>query len=276
MGSQGLPVKDTYRAPRNKEEYDRLTIQHEMVKIAMGGKLLLAPVDLAKPNLRVLDSGTAQALWLSDIARSVLPTATLVGTDIAPQHFPPADQRPANVTLSTHSIFDTWPEHMQESFDVVHQRFVLAACSAESSPDSVAKLFACVKPGGWIELHEGNMVTVREGPRHPAMTRFRDLMVEYWGKIRQQPDPGLHLGEWLRGAGAVDIEESVQVIKVGAEAEDPEQGERALNVLMQMLDGMKAKFGGQLYSSHPRYLSANTDIFDQENPAICQWKSVHS
>lgn len=244
MGSHEQPVKDTYRAPRSKGEYDRLTIQHEMVKIAMGGKLLLSPVNLSQPNLRVLDSGTAQALWLSDLARSVAPTATLIGTDIAPQHFPPADERPPNVTLATHSIFNEWPANMQGSFDIVHQRFVLAACSGESSPDAVAKLFACVKPGGWIELHEGNMVTVREGPRHPAMTRFRDLMVGYWGNIRQQPDPGLHLGEWLRGVGAIDIEESVQVIKVGAEADDPEQGERALNVLMQMLDGMKMMFGG--------------------------------
>lgn len=43
----------------NVAEVDRLSAQHYVVKNAMGGKLVLAPIDLSKPDLRILDSATA-------------------------------------------------------------------------------------------------------------------------------------------------------------------------------------------------------------------------
>jgi ubiquinone/menaquinone biosynthesis C-methylase UbiE len=114
-----------------------------MVKIAMGGKLVLAPIDLVRSGLRVLDSATADGYWLVDLASSISQTATLIGTDLHPQHF--ITNLPKNISLSTHSIFDTWPVPFQNSFDLVHQRFVLPICSDEASVDAVKKLFACVK-----------------------------------------------------------------------------------------------------------------------------------
>ncbi|KAK0739365.1 hypothetical protein B0T21DRAFT_409716 [Apiosordaria backusii] len=240
-------TEDTYRAPRTQSEYDRLSTQHELIKTAMGGQLLHCPVNLSQPNLRILDSGTAQALWPLDLSRSVPATATLVGTDIAPQHFPPPEKRPANLTLLKQSILEPWPAEMHGSFDVVHQRFVLAACPSEDAAlGAVRGLWKCVRPGGWIELHEGHMHAIREGPQHGAMMRFRDTMVAAWRNgIGQMTDPGPRLGGWLRAVGAVDIVEEVQVIKLGAEAEDPEQGERAMAVLLNMLDGMKAMLAGK-------------------------------
>ncbi|KAJ2902513.1 hypothetical protein MKZ38_000477 [Zalerion maritima] len=244
-------TQDTYKAPRDEGEYARLHTQHELVKAAMGGKLLLAPVDLSGADLRVLDSGTAQALWPLDLARQLRPTAAVVGTDIAPQHFPPEEARPANLTLAVHSIFEPWPASMRGAFDAVHQRFVLAACTSQAqAAAAVAELFACVRPGGWIELHEGNMVVVRnEGSQHAAMARFRDVAVAAWASIGQLPDPGPRVGQWLRDAGAVDVVESVQVIKLGPEAESKQDGDRALAMLLHMLDGMKNMVGGR--PGHP-------------------------
>jgi hypothetical protein len=40
-------------------EAQRLQLQHEIIKDAMGGKLVAAPLDLSKPGLRILDSATA-------------------------------------------------------------------------------------------------------------------------------------------------------------------------------------------------------------------------
>ena len=150
-GSSELPaakVQNEYKGPRHDGEYDRLQIQHEMIKIAMGGKLVLPPIDLTRPDLRVLDSATGNGYWLVDLSRSVAPTAVLIGTDLDPARF--ITDRPKNIALSTHSIFDTWPEQFHESFDLVHQRFVLPICSDEASIDAVKKIFACVKRGGYI------------------------------------------------------------------------------------------------------------------------------
>lgn len=243
---------------RDKRENDRLNEQHELVKAAMAGKLLLCPVDLTLPHLRVLDSGTAQANWILDVAglSAVASTASLFGTDVAPEHFPPPEELPGNVKLFKQSIFETWPVEMQSSFDVVHQRFVLAACKGESQAeaqgaDAVAKLFGLVKPGGWIELHEGNMVTVREGPQHAAMMRFRDVFVQAWKKLGQIPDPGVYIGQWLRDAGAVDIYEEVQVIKIGAAAEKKEDGDRGQIVCLSLLGAIKNMVGGTHLLSSP-------------------------
>ncbi|CAG8027220.1 unnamed protein product [Penicillium salamii] len=231
--------KDPYRGPRHDGEYDRLLTQHELIKTAMHGKLLYSPVDLTTPGLRVLDSATAKGTWPIDLAGSMSPKATLIGTDVAPQHFIPEDQRPKNVQLRTHSIFDTWPTEFKKSFDVVHQRFVLTVCSDEAGQDAVRKLFACVRPGGWIELHEGNMLQIKEGPEHVAFMRFRDIMVKAWAAIGNQPSPGIYLVPWLEAAGAVDIQQDIQTIEVGAEAKDRAQGEKAIAVLLHLLDGMK-------------------------------------
>ncbi|PTU17394.1 hypothetical protein P175DRAFT_0445685 [Aspergillus ochraceoroseus IBT 24754] len=244
-----IKVQDTYRGPRHAGEYDRLRTQHALVKTSMNGKLLYCPVDLNQPNIRILDSATAEGTWLIDLAQSVPSSATLIGTDIAPQHFAAELGRPSNVQLLTHSILDTWPVELQGSFDVVHQRFVLTVASNETGPDAVRKLFACVKPGGWIELHEGNMLSIQEGPEHAAFTTFRDIMVNAWAAIGNQPSPGSYLVTWLKEAGAVDIQEDIQTIRVGAASEDKEQGERAVQVLLHLLDGMKMMLGDK--PGHP-------------------------
>jgi hypothetical protein len=43
----------------NPTEVERLRLQHEVVKDAMGGKLIAAPIDLSVAGLRILDSATA-------------------------------------------------------------------------------------------------------------------------------------------------------------------------------------------------------------------------
>ncbi|OAA63436.1 methyltransferase [Niveomyces insectorum RCEF 264] len=252
-------VQDTYRGPRHQVEYDRLRIQHELAKTAMKGKLLYSPVDLTQPNLRVLDSATGEGTWILDLAKSVPSSAALFGTDISPQHFAPADQRPPNVHLSAHSIFDPWPAEFQNSFDVVHQRFVLTVGSDKTAQEAVALLFACVKPGGFIELHEGNMLSIQEGPEHQAFMKFRDIMVNAWAAIGNQPSPGQYLVPWLEKAGAVDIQQDIQAIKVGAAADDKEQGERAVLVLLHLLDGIKKLLGGEFAGPLP-YRPVDADV----------------
>ena len=50
--------KEEYIMAADPGELDRLTNQHQLIKDHMG-KLVLAPLDLSKPALRILDSATA-------------------------------------------------------------------------------------------------------------------------------------------------------------------------------------------------------------------------
>ncbi|KJK93847.1 hypothetical protein H633G_02350 [Metarhizium anisopliae BRIP 53284] len=208
---------------RHPSENERLNVQHALVKSIMGGKLLVAPANLDLPNLRILDSGTAQANWLLDLAAVVPDTARLVGTDIATGQFPPESQRPSNMTLQKQSIFEPWDKTMR----------------------AVASLVTLAKPGGWIELHEGNMVRIQEGEAHRAMMRFRDIAVAAWASIGQLPDPGVRLAGWLRGAGATQVHALVQTVSLGAAASNALEAEWSTELCLNMLRTMKRMTAGK-------------------------------
>lgn len=241
---------------RHPSENERLNVQHALVKSIMGGKLLVAPANLDLPNLRILDSGTAQANWLLDLAAVVPDTTRLVGTDIATGQFPLEAQRPSNMTLQKQSIFEPWDTTMMGSFDIVHQRFVLAACrSDEQAQRAVASLVTLAKPGGWIELHEGNMVRIQEGEAHKAMMRFRDIAVAAWASIGQLPDPGVRLAGWLRSAGAKQVHALVQTVSIGAAARNTHEAEWSTELCLNMLRTMKRMTAGKLtgpFTGRPR------------------------
>lgn len=251
---------------RNHRENDRLNVQHEAVKALMGGELVRAPIDLGKSNIRVLDSGTAQANWLLDLSKSTHPTAQLVGTDIAPEQFPDEKALPHGMSLQMQSIFDPWPSDWDGSFDLVHQRFVLAACeSLEQAQEAVNQLASLAKPGGWVEIHEGNMMVIQEGPGHEAMSRFRDLAVGVWKSLGKMPDPGVNVAEWLQNAGLQGVKMEVQTLKIGAAAPDADQGEDALYLCLNMFDAIT-----RIVSGKPALRSAGPSLLDESYVRMCR------
>jgi gliotoxin biosynthesis N-methyltransferase len=249
-------TRDSYSGPRHEGEYIRLRVQHELVKINMDGKLVRAPIDLSKPDIKILDSATADGYWLVDLANtySLAPTAQLVGADIASQHFTPIEERPANLELILQNIFDEWPAQYHNYFDLVHQRFVLPVCDDAKSVDAIAKLFACVKPGGYLQIHDGDMETIIEGPEHVAMAQFRDMMGKAWKTMGHNLSPGPKITGWLKEIEAKDIEETLVINKCGPLAEEEAQGERAISVLLALLDGAQALLGSKSFPKYPRYI----------------------
>ncbi|EPE30772.1 S-adenosyl-L-methionine-dependent methyltransferase [Glarea lozoyensis ATCC 20868] len=241
-------LSDTYRGPRHDGEYRRLVSQHDMFKEIMHGKLVLAPINLSIPRLRVLDSATADGYWLVDLSHSTHPSAVLCGSDIAPQHF--KENLPKNVNLFTHNMFDTWPEDCQDSFDLVHQRFVLPVCSDESSLDVIGKLHSCVKPGGWIQLHDADFDTIQEGLGHEAMELFRDVMRRSWAILGYNLSPGPKLAGWMEVVGVENLQEVVLEVLVGAAAETKEIGQRPIEVMLAALEGVEVNLGpiGRMWS----------------------------
>jgi hypothetical protein len=71
-------------------EAQRLQLQHEIIKDAMGDKLVAAPLDLSKPGLRILDSATAdgKSYPLLKLVSYVRPTLTFTLRSLAPRPFP--------------------------------------------------------------------------------------------------------------------------------------------------------------------------------------------
>ncbi|KAI0401588.1 S-adenosyl-L-methionine-dependent methyltransferase [Xylaria palmicola] len=202
----------------NAGEAERLADQHHVLKSFMGGKLVVAPIDLSRPGLRVLDSGTADGTWLLDLRTSLHDPAscTLVGTDLGGARFPGSP--PEGVTFSTQNILDPWPKDWHSSFDLVHQRLVLAGAGPQVA-DVVKRLLDNVAPGGWVQLTEAaQVVGENDGP---AMNHFLALVNELSRSLGTGDTFGEDMVQWVKDAGFVNVETKVFPYDLGAKVSDP-------------------------------------------------------
>ncbi|KAF2729061.1 putative methyltransferase SirN-like protein [Polyplosphaeria fusca] len=200
----------------------RLSFQHEVLKQNVG-KLVLAPLDLTTPNLRIVDSATADGLWLRDLATSLPPSATLIGTDIVESYFPPKEDWPSNVTLSIQSITKPWPSDMNSTFDLVHQRFALPAAGRSGLKAALHGLIGLVKPGGWIQLVEADH-SVFTGP---AMEELFELVKVVFGAMDVGYAHARELKDLLIEAGMEDVHEDVRDVPLGATNPDAEMARKS-------------------------------------------------
>jgi len=200
----------------SEEEMNRLSSQHSVVKNAMGG-LLLFPVDHSKGSLRILDSGTADGTWIIDLQKDMPSETKFVGTDIDASKFP--QNPPTGTTYHAQDIRATWPEEWRESFDIVHQRLTLVA-AGPATKTAVHGLAALVKPGGWIQLIEGDGdLNDKTGP---AFRDFVQLMKDVFKVMGTSLTLSRDLAPMLSEEGFVDVQERVVVGHLGASNADPE------------------------------------------------------
>ncbi|KAL2842286.1 hypothetical protein BJX68DRAFT_270733 [Aspergillus pseudodeflectus] len=76
-------------------------------------------------NLRVLDIGSSDGYWLSEVLPALAhpETCALIGTDITPERF--LATPPRWLILTVQNSLGPWPNPFLQSFDLVHQRLVL-------------------------------------------------------------------------------------------------------------------------------------------------------
>ncbi|KAJ5693881.1 hypothetical protein N7536_004293 [Penicillium majusculum] len=82
-----------YFLPRNVEEAERMQNQHEWLKGGADG-LVLAPIDLQRRGMRVLDSATADGYWMKDVKANFPDDTEFLRFDNAPEGYPPLSTNP--------------------------------------------------------------------------------------------------------------------------------------------------------------------------------------
>ncbi|KAK4500132.1 hypothetical protein PRZ48_008318 [Zasmidium cellare] len=215
MEPMELYVQSMQQTDHNLREQARLEGQHEVVLHAMNGQAIYAPIDLSMPNLRILDSGCANGRWLQDLAKSVAPTQhSYVGTDVADGAFP--DHAPENFTFVKQSITDPWPDSWKGSFDIVHQRFTLAAAAKLGLLPVVRSLADLLKPSGWMQLIEPDTDAI---PGNAASaSQFIDMIEAIvafsFGHARAFKD----LDQVMKDAGLINVQRREVMVPWGATA----------------------------------------------------------
>lgn len=230
-----MPSQDETSEPsyilKNEEEMRRLSNQHLVIKQAGGGQLLFVPLDLSVGGLRVLDSGTADGTWILDV-HSQAPGNTFLGTDIDATKFP--TQPPEAVTFQVQDIRAPWPEALNESFDLVHQRLVLPSAGAFLST-AVKSLCGLVKKGGWIQLIESEYEAEDVGP---ALKNLNSLIKDIFKKMGASASMAQDIAPVLKEEGFVDIQDKIITMRLGKGNPDEELGRIGVHTSVAAATGL--------------------------------------
>ncbi|KAL7948847.1 hypothetical protein V8C42DRAFT_312489 [Trichoderma barbatum] len=225
--SQKLAPEPRYPHIRQGAEAHRLRKQGALVADALGG-LILCPLDTSRTGLRIIDSATADGHFLTLVRNQLAhpESAELIGTDIAT--FPPLDM-PDNITLAIQDILKPWPEKWEAHFDFVHQRAALAATGdMERAVESVRRLIGLVKPGGWIQLVDGTLLTGEIEEADKAFVKMLKVIAQCLARLGVDIKLGVSAAEVLRRAGEgllhnISEKKGVSALGKGANSEELEE-----------------------------------------------------
>ncbi|KAI1761601.1 hypothetical protein GGR53DRAFT_524994 [Hypoxylon sp. FL1150] len=208
-----------YLLPERVKEVQRLTDQDTVIVSSMSNKRVLAPIDMSKPGLKILDSATADGLFLRAVEPLLIPPYTLSGFDVQPSFFPPSP--PPHTSYAMHG-----------QYDLVHQRLAILGVGRTTTPQkAISYLGALVAPGSWIQLGELDL-------RQPASGG--QAIRDGWAVIRAvfkavctYDNIAQSMAGWLREEGFEDVQEERCEIVLGPRCKDPVVAQTSINITLQ-------------------------------------------
>ena len=201
-----------------KDDYGRLRRQHLLHKKVMDNKLIRAPLPTHCP-INILDPGTGDGLWMLD-ALDEYPKATFLGTDINETHFKQiAHKLPPSISFKKQDLLAAWAEEDKNRYDLVHMRYCLSNFVVEKDAEVVRSLLELVKPAGYIELIEADMLSFEGGEDHPGFSEFMRYAAQAFPEVKMNSSAGPKLKTWIEDTGAEAVQEVVFSFKMGVAAD---------------------------------------------------------
>jgi SAM-dependent methyltransferase len=195
-----------YFLPRHEHEaeIDRLDIQHYALHDRLGANYV-APLD---EPAQILDVGCGTGLWAYELSAE-FPSAHVVGFDLVPSKRP----WPATYGFVRGNLLQGLP-FADDRFDLVHQRFLMAAVPVKDWARSMTELVRVTRPNGWVELVEMEFDIAPAGPA------TRRVFETAWrvGRTAGLDTTGIiyrNLGEHARRAGLIDVETREDTVSIG-------------------------------------------------------------
>ncbi|KAL5365928.1 S-adenosyl-L-methionine-dependent methyltransferase [Aspergillus floccosus] len=228
-------AKDNYHNHIDTEaENQRLSSQHELIKFFCNG-LVKAPIDLTKSGQRVLDSATADGFWMREMRALMHPTTEFLGFDIIPGLEDSQEKFPKNIKLKEQSVLEDFPVEWTNAFDLVHQRLLLVLFPDEDVVKILRRLVDCVKPGGWIQLFEG------DGSKqlYDRRARYFEVFYRITEKTLKSPEIGRYLSDYLHDAGMINVKHEAVDFEIGAANPDRKIASRAVQNILGVVDLVK-------------------------------------
>jgi gliotoxin biosynthesis N-methyltransferase len=131
-----------------------------------------------------------------------------------------------------HDLLKPFPIAWQQSFDLVHQRFIFPIFKDNEVNQVVENLVSCVKPGGWIQFVEPDASTKLSESKATWFLKLHNLAE----KVMTNPNVAQKLKSRLGELGMSNIQEEVIDMGVGRLHENRELGIRGAKNMKAMLD----------------------------------------
>ncbi|KAH8821628.1 S-adenosyl-L-methionine-dependent methyltransferase [Xylogone sp. PMI_703] len=255
-----------YYLPIDDDELDRQRISHQVHLNLLQGSP--TTVNLTAPT-KILDIGTGTGDWAMEMG-DLYPSAEVIGTDIA-------KIQPSAVPLNVFFEIDnaeeedgwTWPEN---EFDLVHLRNMSGAFM--DWKHIYREAFACLRPGGWIEVCDFDDHGVLRSFFGPESYVIEFLNAFATASVKSgRPRSSSHLKPaFLEDLNFVDVKVTEYEIPMGIWPEDEEErGAMALRLLTKEL-GWDPERVRKLCENASR--EVKTLALDPENSKGLVFKSV--
>lgn len=197
-----------YVLPKDLDETNRLDFQHYMLRSFFRSNYL-APISQPRD---ILDVGCGTGRWAMEMATEFL-DANVIGADIAPppitDNIPSGAPAALNYTFVQGNVLGNLP-FADNTFDFVHQRYLILAIPAARWPRVVNELLRVTHPGGWIELIE-----TAPPSGAPAIDQLATWGKQLVGKRGIDMAMAAQIGPLLTAAGATQVSARTYTIPVG-------------------------------------------------------------
>ncbi|TDZ31161.1 putative methyltransferase tdiE [Colletotrichum spinosum] len=182
-----------------KQEQDRLDLQHQLWLVTWDGVLCNCPKK--KGAKRVLDIGTGTGIWSIDYAEEH-PEATVLGVDLSPIQ---PEFVPPNCTFEVDDIEKEWM--WSRPFDFVFIRNMNS--SFTSWEDVFKKAYDNLEPGGYLEVQDHDLpLKCDDGTMTDESWAYKwtQLLVEGGDKMGHPNNVAPHFEQMLIDIGFEDVE----------------------------------------------------------------------
>ena len=265
-----------YTLPRDVQESGRLNTQHEVYRTCTGYLLHPRIVQQLPHDARVAEVGTGTGIWLRDLAAHSPASWTYTGLDLSASQFPAASAAVDRVTFAQLDVLQPIPDEYKGRFDVVHLRLLICGLSGADWDVAAKHVLTMLKPGGWVQWHEGNFAGMQAYSNAPGAstvhcTRLLQLLLDTQRKYGRMGDDVIRLRRIVARAGfescAEDLFSSDRVADTRAVGTQVVLG--AYYAMCKLASVQDAEFG--LSPSQVDELNERCQDEVGESKAYCRW-----